>query len=93
MNKAKFHFHTTNVSSRFIIKYSVKGGREMADTQQYDDFIRSRITELRMSKAVSEHRMSLDLGKSGSYICGFLRSVRRGRISLPQTLRTVEKFK
>ena len=40
MNKAKFHFHTTNVSSRFIIKYSVKGGREMADTQQYDDFIR-----------------------------------------------------
>ena len=42
----------------------------MADTQQYDDFIRSRITELRMSKAVSEHRMSLDLGKSGSYICG-----------------------
>ena len=35
----------------------------MADTQQYDNFIRSRITELRMSKAVSEHRMSLDLGK------------------------------
>ena len=42
----------------------------MADTQQYDEFIRSRITELRMSKAVSEHRMSLDLGKSGSYIRG-----------------------
>ena len=34
------------------------------------DFIRSRITELRMAKGVSEHRMSLDLDKSGSYIRG-----------------------
>ena len=42
----------------------------MADTQQYEAFVRPRITELRMSKAVSEHRMSLDLGKSGSYIRG-----------------------
>lgn len=37
---------------------------------QYDDFIRSRITELRIKKDVSEHRMSLDLDKSGSYIRG-----------------------
>jgi len=36
----------------------------MADTQQYDDFVRSRITELRISKDVSEHRMSLELGKA-----------------------------
>lgn len=41
----------------------------MADTQ-YDEFIRNRITELRMSKNISEHRMSLDLDKSGSYIRG-----------------------
>lgn len=41
----------------------------MAD-MQYDEFIRSRITELRMQKDVSEHRMSLDLDKSGSYIRG-----------------------
>lgn len=41
----------------------------MADTQ-YSRFIRTRITELRMKKDVSEHRMSLDLGKSGSYIRG-----------------------
>ncbi len=34
----------------------------------YEDFIRSRITELRMTREVSEHRMSLELGKSGSYI-------------------------
>ena len=34
----------------------------------YEDFIRSRITELRMARDVSEHRMSLELGKSGSYI-------------------------
>lgn len=38
--------------------------------KQYEDFIRSRITELRMNKGVSEHKMSLDLDKSGSYIRG-----------------------
>ena len=37
----------------------------MANTQ-YDDFIRNRITELRISKNISEHKMSLDLDKSGS---------------------------
>ena len=36
----------------------------------YEDFIRTRITELRIAKDVSEHRMSLDLGKSGSCIRG-----------------------
>ena len=36
----------------------------------YEDFIRTRITELRIAKDVSGHRMSLDLGKSGSYIRG-----------------------
>ena len=35
---------------------------------QYADFVRDRITELRMKKGVSEHGMSLELGKSGSYI-------------------------
>ena len=41
----------------------------MAKTH-YDDFIRSRITELRIAKNISEHKMSLDLDKSGSYIRG-----------------------
>jgi transcriptional regulator with XRE-family HTH domain len=36
----------------------------------FEAFIRARITELRMKKNVSEHRMSLDLGKSGSYLRG-----------------------
>ncbi|MBE6753947.1 MAG: helix-turn-helix transcriptional regulator [Ruminococcaceae bacterium] len=36
----------------------------------YEQFIRERITELRLKKNVSEHRMSLDLDKSGSYIRG-----------------------
>ncbi len=35
-----------------------------------EKFIRTRITELRLKKDVSEHRMSLDLDKSGSYIRG-----------------------
>lgn len=36
----------------------------------YEGFLRTRITELRLKKNVSEHRMSLDLDKSGSYIRG-----------------------
>ena len=40
------------------------------DTKIYESFIRTRITELRLQKGVSEHRMSLDLDKSGSYIRG-----------------------
>lgn len=35
---------------------------------KYEDRLRTRITELRLKKNVSEHKMSLDLDKSGSYI-------------------------
>ena len=38
--------------------------------EKYIAFVRSRITELRVEKDVSEHKMSLDLDKSGSYIRG-----------------------
>ena len=38
----------------------------------YERFIRERITELRMKKGVSEHRMSLDLGHARSYIHGIV---------------------
>ena len=44
----------------------------------YDDFIRNRITQLRINKNVSEYQMSLDLGHSKSYI----QSITSGR-SLP----------
>lgn len=37
---------------------------------QYDTLLRERITQLRVQKDVSEHRMSLELGKSGAYIRG-----------------------
>ena len=42
----------------------------MDDTQRYITYVRERITVLRTKKDVSEHRMSLELGKSGSYIRG-----------------------
>lgn len=42
------------------------------------EFVRSRIIELRIVKGVSEHKMSLDLEKSGSYI----RNITNG-MSLP----------
>ena len=41
----------------------------MSETK-YVEFVRARITELRLKKDVSEHKMSLDLDKSGSYIRG-----------------------
>lgn len=50
----------------------------MDDNRRYEAFVRNRITELREQKGVSEHRMSLELGKSGSYI----RSITNG-ISMP----------
>ncbi len=41
----------------------------MSDSK-YEAALRQRITDLRLKKGVSEHRMSLELGKSGSYIRG-----------------------
>ncbi|MBQ8568613.1 MAG: helix-turn-helix transcriptional regulator [Oscillospiraceae bacterium] len=35
---------------------------------QYEDFIRTRITQLRIKRDISEYKMSLDLGHSKSYI-------------------------
>ena len=49
----------------------------MDDNRRYEAFVRDRITELREQKGVSEHRMSLELGKSGSYI----RSITNGPLS------------
>lgn len=40
----------------------------MAQFADGEAYIRSRITQLRQAAGVSEHKMSLDLGKSGSYI-------------------------
>ena len=50
----------------------------MDEVDRYQEFIRQRITELRLQKNVSEHKMSLELGKSGAYI----RSITSGA-SLP----------
>lgn len=40
----------------------------MDEIQTYERYLRDRITELRGQKGISEHRLSLELGKSGSYI-------------------------
>ena len=40
----------------------------MDEVLQYERYLRERITALRTQKGVSEHRLSLELGKSGSYI-------------------------
>lgn len=40
----------------------------MDEVLKYQKYLRERITELRGQRNVSEHRLSLELGKSGSYI-------------------------
>lgn len=40
----------------------------MDTTERYEAFLRSRITELVTRRGISEHRLSLELGRSGSYI-------------------------
>ena len=37
-------------------------------TDQYVAFLRTRISELLTQRGISEHKMSLELGKGGSYI-------------------------
>lgn len=55
-----------------------------------EDFIRQRITELRIQKNVSEYRMSLDLGHSKRYV----QSITSGRAlpSMPEFLYICEYF-
>lgn len=55
------------------------------------DFVRSRITELRIQKGVSEYKMSMDLGHSKSYIQGI--SSGRALPSLPEFLYICDYFK
>ena len=40
----------------------------MDKSEQYAAFLRSRISELLTQRGISEHKLSLELGKSGSYI-------------------------
>lgn len=40
----------------------------MDEVSQYEKYLRDQITKLRSQKGISEHRLSLELGKSGSYI-------------------------
>ena len=37
-----------------------------------EQFVRNRITELRLKKNISEYQMSLDLGKNKSLYSGYL---------------------
>ena len=55
-----------------------------------EDFIRKRITQLRLQKNVSEYKMSFDLGHSRSYI----QSISSGRAlpSMPEFLYICDYF-
>lgn len=60
------------------------------ETQDCAAFIRDRITQLRLAMDISEHRMSLDLGKSGSYIRGI--SSGKALPSLHELFNIIEYF-
>lgn len=64
------------------------------ETEQYIiqniKFIRSRITQLRLEKQVSEHRMSLDLDKSSSYIRGIVNGL--SMPSVKELFRIIQYF-
>lgn len=55
-----------------------------------EQFVRNRITELRLRKDVSEYQMSLDLGKNKSYIQGI--SSGRSMPSMRQFLEICDYF-
>ncbi len=86
-NKLIFSLPILHLDSYY--NYQKEGETAMPDAQ-YNEFIRNRITELRLSKNISEHRMSLDLGKSGSYI----RSITSGASlpSLKEFFRIIDYF-
>ena len=60
----------------------------MLQVAEYENFVRKRISQLRHRLHVSEHKMSLDLGKSGSY----MRSISIGKAmpSMHEFLRICE---
>lgn len=55
-----------------------------------EQFVRNRITELRLKKDISEYQMSLDLGKNKSYIQGI--SSGRSMPSMKQFLEICDYF-
>lgn len=61
----QIHINAVRNGADVVIQYSVMGGELMEL-----DFIRNRITELRIRKGVSEYKMSQDLGHSRNYIQG-----------------------
>ena len=65
-----------------------KGCICLLQVAEYENFVRKRITQLRHRLHVSEHKMSLDLGKSGSY----MRSISIGKAmpSMHEFLRICE---
>ena len=62
----------------------------MLQVAEYENFVRKRITQLRQRQHISEHKMSLDLGKSGSY----MRNISTGKAlpSMHEFLRICEYF-
>ena len=47
---------------------SLIGGGEGELTMDYTEYVRNRITKLRLEKEISEYQMSLDLGQNQTYI-------------------------
>lgn len=51
-----------------LLYYINKHKRQAEVTEMYEEFVRDRITQLRLQKGVSEYKMSYDLGHSRGYV-------------------------
>ena len=66
MCQVKKHFRKCYNSS--VLPYPKYYRRKKGDGCMYAEFVRDRITKLRLQKGVSEYKMSYDLGHSRGYI-------------------------
>ena len=84
-NSFGFEMEKDAAGCRALNRNFIVGGEDMDE-----DFIRNRITELRLKKGESEYQMSLALGQNRSYIQAI--SSGRSLPSMPQFLKICDYF-
>ena len=81
------NYNTTHTKYQELLSAMLK---EQRGERMDEEFIRNRITELRLKKGVSEYQMSMELGQNRSYIQAI--SSGRSMPSMKQFLNICEYF-
>ena len=58
----------TNLSTKICCVSTITGHREIIIMEQMEEFVRNRITQLRLNNGLSEYQLSYNLGHSRGYI-------------------------